>query len=113
MAKQAGRSARAEYERRSARDRANRPRFSLAILRVLFLACGTYVAVRLFVAVLNHSLEGLEKKTALKEAVTPPFSGGLANEFGLLFAALVVVFAAIRIWGPRQSTVAWRQGAEG
>ena len=113
MANQAGRSARAEYERRSARDRANRPRFSLAILRVLFLACGTYVAVRLFVAVLNHSLEGLEKKTALKEAVTPPFSGGLANEFGLLFAALVVVFAAIRIWGPRQSTVAWRQGAEG
>ncbi|MGO9962357.1 MAG: hypothetical protein ACLPUG_02875 [Acidimicrobiales bacterium] len=75
-------------------------------MKVLFWACGTYVAVRLFVAVLNHSLEGLEKKTALKEAVTPPFSGGLANEFGLLFAALAVVFAAIRIWGPRQSTVA-------
>jgi hypothetical protein len=67
----------------------------------------------LAVAVINHSLQGLEKKTGLKEAVTPPFSGGLANEFGLLFAVLVAVFAAIRIWGPRQSTVAWRQGAEG
>jgi hypothetical protein len=113
MANQAGRSARAVYERRSARDRANRPRFSLAIVRVLFLAGGTYVAVRLVVVVLNHSLEGLEKKTELKEAVTPPFSGGLANEFGLLFAVLVGVFAAIRIGAPRQSTVAWRQGAEG
>jgi len=32
--------------------------------------------------------------------MTSPFSGGLANEFGLLFAVLVAVFAAIRIWGP-------------
>jgi hypothetical protein len=67
----------------------------------------------LAVAVLNHSLEGLEKKSGLKEAVTPLFSGGLANEFGLLFAVLVGVFVAILIWAPRQSTVAWRQGAEG
>jgi hypothetical protein len=43
----------------------------------------------------------------------PLFSGGLANEFGLLFAVLVGAFTAIGIWAPRQSTVAWRQGAEG
>jgi len=114
MANQAGRSARAEYERRSDRDRANRPRFSLAISRVLLLAFGTYVAVNLAVAALNHSLEGLEKTGGLKAtSAAPPFSGGLTNEFGLLFAVLVGAFAAIRIWEPRQSTVAWRQGAEG
>jgi hypothetical protein len=62
MANQAGRSARAEYERRSERDSANRPRFSRAISKVLLLAFATYVVVQLAVAALNHSLEGLEKR---------------------------------------------------
>lgn len=114
MANQAGRSARAEYERRSERDRANRPRVSHAIFRVLLLAFGTYVAVHLAVDALNHALEGLEKAGRVTATgAAPAFRGGLANEFGLLFAMLVGAFTAIRIWAPRQSTVAWRQGAEG
>lgn len=114
MANQAGRSARAEYERRSEHDRANRPQFPVALFKILLLAFGTYVVVHLAAALFNHVLEGLEKMPGPKTtSTTPPFSDGLANEFGMLFAVLAGAFGAIRIWAPRQSTVAWRQGAEG
>jgi len=114
MNNQAGRSARAEYERRSERDRALRPRFPAAIFRILLSAFATYLVVRFAAAAFNHFFEGLLKTGASKETTaTPPFSGGLANEFGLLFGVLAGVFAALRIWMPHQSTVAWRQGAEG
>jgi hypothetical protein len=114
---EAGRSARTEYRRRREDDRRNiRRQIRWTIPMTAIAAAGTYVAARIAVAALNHSVEhgfGLRTAAAAQIVSKAPVAGHGANVLALLLAGFVAVALARAFWGKRQATEAWRKGAEG
>ncbi len=56
---------------------------------------------------------GSGRRPPCTASTTPAIGGHEANFVGLVFAGLAAITLAKAFWGPRQTTVAWRKGAEG
>lgn len=105
----AGRSLRREYERRRSHDQElARQKGALRVALVVVAALVGYFGVQLVAALINHflhsHLSGLSK---------PPFAASTAHEVGYLLGGFLALATAAALWRPRQSTEAFRIGAEG
>jgi hypothetical protein len=104
-----GLSAKREFERRRARERASSRRgLPLKITFVVIAAIGGYVALQIVAAIVNGAT-----KSHLAAHAKPPWPPSLAHGLGLLFGFVAAVGMARSIWGRRQTTEAWGIGGKG
>lgn len=91
----AGRSARREYERRTANDNTHRhERWPLKVALVVGIPVLVYLGIRFLVAQVMPDSESIET-------------------LGLTFAALTALALLTYWWGPKHTTQAWRKGSDG
>lgn len=111
----AGASAQTEYERRRSKDKArirqNLPRLLLVVVAAPIVGyfgvrIGADIIDGLFRSVVSSAIEGGVDNE-------PMFDSGLVHLVGLCAAFALTVTAAASAFGARQSTEAWRIGAEG
>lgn len=113
-----GGSAQAEYERRRERDRERRrQRWKLRLALLVATPFVIYGLVQLGAWGLNEwffprMIESVSE-TPADASSEPPIAPETAHLFGLLFAALATIRAAVAWLGPRRSTEAWAAGAAG
>lgn len=100
-----GGSALREYHkrRRNDQERARRER-TFRLVALAAAVVGGYLVVQLFAAVVDGNVHAHAK------APIPPST---AHELGVLVGLLVAVAVSWQLWGPRQTTEAWRRGALG
>lgn len=104
-----GRSLRREYERRRSHDRElARQKRGLRVALVVFAALVGYFSVQLVAALVNHFM-----RSHLSGLTKPPFASSTAHELGYLLGGFLALATAAALWRPRQSTEAFRMGAEG
>ena len=111
----AGASAQTEYERRRRNDkdriRRNLPLSVLVVAAAPFVGC---FGVKLGAGLLDALFRSLASSAAEGSVDTAPvFDSELVHLTGLVVAVTVTLAAARAAFGPRQSTQAWRIGAEG
>ncbi len=110
----AGASAQAEYERRRSNDRArirqNLPQLLPVVVAAPFVG---YFGVRIGAVVVDGQFRSLASSAAGGADTGPMFDAGLVNLVGLCAAFAFTLSAARLAFGSRQSTEAWRIGAEG
>lgn len=111
-----GESAQAEYERRRAIDRERRRKtrpFRLAVLALAPLV--GYGGIQLASAAVNSSAapEGSSSITGAVAQTDPIFDAAVTHQFGLLVAFVATLTVLAEFVHPKQSTQAWRIGAEG
>lgn len=111
----AGASAQAEYERRRTNDRTRiRQTLSRSIFYVVAAPVVGYLGVRLGAEVLDWLFRTVASSAVDGELETEPmFASGLVHLVGLCAAVALTATAAVTAFGARQSTEAWRVGAEG
>ncbi len=110
----AGGSAQAEYDRRRSNDRAwirqNLGRLVVVVVAAPFVG---YFGVRLGAAVLDGQFRSLASSATDGADPGPMFDSSLVHLVGLCAAFALTVTAARFAFGARQTTEAWRTGAEG
>jgi hypothetical protein len=117
MAGQAGGSARREYERRRERDhdrRRARLRITIPIVTLAFPV--TFILVHVAVNMINNAVHNIPATTTSSQTASPSkpaVDAGTTNLLALLFATGATATLAKEAWGRRQTTEAWRVGAEG
>lgn len=110
----AGGSARKEYERRRAKDRASRKRsFKRSLVIVLATPFVVYGFVRLAADVANRWLLSWMFRQFGATGPSEVMDGKTANFLGLALAAVATLRMATDLWGARRTTESWRKGYEG
>ena len=103
-----GGAAQREYLRRREKDRSTtKRRLPFAIGAEVVVVLLAYLFAQLAVALINHVT------TARHAALKPPIALSTAHALGVLLAVVAGIATGLRLWGPRQTTGAWRSGAEG
>lgn len=104
-----GASAQREYDRRRRREReAAIRRLPLDLVFVVVVAAGSYLAVQLAMALLNHA--ELSSTAHLSKL---PISPSISHLIGMMLALVAAVGTSKLRWGRRQTTTAWSSGAKG
>ena len=109
-----GESAQVEYERRAAKDAERRRAGRRETLVLLALApFAGYLLVQLGGALLNALVGSTTSAVDATTPADPVFDGATLHGFGLLGALAATLWVVTERFGRRQSTEAWRVGAEG
>ena len=110
----AGASAQAEYERRRTNDKARiRENLPLRLLFVVASPLVGYFGVRIAAIIVDGQFRSVTSSTTGGTDTGPMFDAGLVHMVGLCAAFALTLSAARLAFGARQSTEAWRIGAEG
>jgi hypothetical protein len=105
-----GASAAREHQRRRAKDRADANReLPVRLVIIAFIAIAAYVGVQILAGFINHG-SGLQHTAARAKPAFPPTT---AHGLGIIFAIVLAVAVASKLWTRKQTTEAWVKGAQG